>query len=369
MFNILIVCGTRPEIIKLAPVYLYLKEQSWANVVWLHTGQHDEMSKKILACFEITPDITLKREGKSLSEFSIGLRKQLDALLDKSRFDMTIVQGDTESAFIGALSSFYQRIPIAHVEAGLRTYDLERPFPEEGLRQMITRITSLNFAPTVGAENALIKEGVARNSIFLTGNTVIDAQQWIIKYHHITKKIMPGRQILVTMHRRENWGNEIEQACKAIAQLALSHDELEILFPVHLNPAVRDQVYPILGNLRNVRLTPPLDYLEMQQSIADSWLILTDSGGIQEEAPTFGIPVLVLRQETERPEAVKAGCAKIIGTHQSAIVEAVEILLKDPMAYKAMQAKQNPFGDGQASERISESIHSYLLRNKGQQKI
>jgi len=369
MFNILIICGTRPEIIKLAPVYLYLQSQPWANVSWLHTGQHDEMSQKILACFEITPDITLKREGTNLSDFSIGLRRQLDQVLESTKFDMTIVQGDTESAFVGALSSFYQRIPIAHVEAGLRTYDLDRPFPEEGLRQMITRITSLNFAPTVGAKNALTQEGIAPDLIYLTGNTVIDAQQWIIAHHHIKEKITKGKQILVTMHRRENWGNEIEQACKAISQLALTHDDLEFLFPVHLNPAVKDQVYPILGSLKNVKLTAPLDYLEMQQSIADSWLILTDSGGIQEEAPTFGIPVLVLRKETERPEAVNAGCAKIIGTHQSAIVEAVEILLKDPPAYSAMQAKQNPFGDGHASERISQSIHSYLLRNKGQQKI
>ena len=364
MKNLLIICGTRPEIIKLAPVYLYLKQQSWANVLWLHTGQHDEMSKKILACFEITPDITLVREGTSLSEFSIGLRKQLDAVLEGSKFDMTIVQGDTESAFVGALASFYQRIPVAHVEAGLRTYDLTRPFPEEGLRQMITRITSLNFAPTKGAADALLKEAIPPELIYLTGNTVIDAQKWVIKHHHIHSQLGAKKQILVTMHRRENWGNEIEQACMAIAQLAKSHDDLEFLFPVHLNPTVKDQVFPILGNLNNVYLTEPLDYLEMQQAIANSWLVLTDSGGIQEEAPTFGVPVLVLRKETERPEAVNAGCAKIIGTNQSFIIESVEQLLNTPTAYAAMQAKSNPFGDGKASERIAELIYSHLEKGK-----
>ena len=365
MKTILIVCGTRPEIIKLAPVYLYLKKQAWANVLWLHTGQHDEMSKKILACFGITPDITLIREGTTLSEFSIGLRKQLDRVLEQSQYHMTIVQGDTESAFVGALSSFYQRIPVAHIEAGLRTYDLNRPFPEEGLRQMITRITALNFAPTQGAGDALLREGISPELIFLTGNTVIDAQKWIVDHHRIHTKLSSKKQILVTMHRRENWGNEIAQACHAIAHLSSSHEELEFLFPVHLNPTVKEQVFPILGKLTNVHLTEPLDYLEMQQALIDSWLVLTDSGGIQEEAPTFSVPVLVLRKETERPEAVNAGCAKIVGTEQSSIINAVEHLLQNPAAYKAMQSTQNPFGDGKASERISQTIHSYLQKNKG----
>jgi UDP-N-acetylglucosamine 2-epimerase (non-hydrolysing) len=362
MKTLLIVCGTRPEIIKLAPVYLYLKQQSWANVLWLHTGQHDEMSKKILACFGIAPDITLVREGTTLSEFSLGLRKQLDIVLEQTQSAMTIVQGDTESAFVGALASFYQRIPVAHVEAGLRTYDLSRPFPEEGLRQMITRITALNFAPTQGAADALLQEGIPPEFVYLTGNTVIDAQKWIIDHHQIHTKASNKKQILVTMHRRENWGNEIEQACKAIAHLASKYDELEFLFPVHLNPAVKDQVFPILGNLQNVHLTEPLDYLDMQQALANSWLTLTDSGGIQEEAPTFGLPVLVLRKETERPEAVNAGCAKIVGTHQSDIIHSVEFLLNTPKAYKDMQAKTNPFGDGKASERIAEVIHSHLQK-------
>ena len=365
MKTILIICGTRPEIIKLAPVYLFLKQQRWANVLWLHTGQHDEMSKKILACFGITPDIALVREGTSLASFSIGLRKQLDQVLGKTQCAMTIVQGDTESAFVGALASFYQRIPIAHIEAGLRTYDLNRPFPEEGLRQMITRITALNFAPTQGAADALLKEGIPTEHIYLTGNTVIDAQKWVIDHHHIHSKASTKKQILVTMHRRENWGNEIEQACRAIAQLSMNHEELEFLFPVHLNPTVKEQVFPILGNLSNVRLTAPLDYLEMQQALLDSWLVLTDSGGIQEEAPTFGVPVLVLRKETERPEAVNAGCAKIIGTEQFSIINAVEELLQNQSIYAGMQAKQNPFGDGKASERIAQAIHSYLDKEKG----
>jgi len=364
MPKILIVCGTRPEIIKLAPVYHYLKKQSWTDVLWLHTGQHDEMSKKILACFDISPDITLVREGESLSDFTIGLRRQLDKVLQELHCDMVIVQGDTESAFVGALAAFYQRIPVAHVEAGLRTYNLDRPFPEEGLRQMITRITALNFAPTPGAEAALLKEDIKPSTIVLTGNTVIDAQYWIIEHHHIQAQNLEHKQILITMHRRENWGDEIEQACHAIAHLARQHSEMQFLFPVHLNPLVKNQVYPILGDLNNVRLVAPLDYLEMQQAIANSWLILTDSGGIQEEAPTFGVPVLVLRKETERPEAINAGCAKIIGTDQSDIITEVEMLRNNPDLYSSMQAKQNPFGDGKASERIAYTIRQFQFKSQ-----
>ncbi len=358
--KILIVCGTRPEIIKLAPVYHFLRTQDWCDVAWLHTGQHQEMADQILTCFDITPDIVLSRAGSSLSEFSIGCRQQLDAVMESTRWSVVIVQGDTESAFLGGLSAFYQRIPVAHVEAGLRTYDLTRPFPEEGLRQMLSRITQFHFPPTEGGRVALIKEAIPEKNIFITGNTVVDAQKWVIKKYDIRKEITPGRNILVTMHRRENWGSDIEEACTAIASLAKKYSDLHVLFPVHLNPIVKKSVDPILGALPNVTLTDPLGYLEMQQAIANAWLILTDSGGIQEEAPTFHVPVLVLRKETERPEAVQAGCAKIIGTSGAAVIQEVTFLWESTQLYEAMKPMSNPFGDGCASERIGSVLKSHL---------
>ena len=358
--KILIACGTRPEIIKLAPVYHFLRAQAWCEVKWLHTGQHQEMAEQILACFDITPDIILSRAGSSLSEFSIGCRQQLDLVMESENWQAVIVQGDTESAFLGALSAFYQRVPIAHIEAGLRTYDLSRPFPEEGLRQMLSRIATFHFVPTISACEALAKEAIPADKIVITGNTVVDAQLWVIKKYGIQKEAIPGKNILVTMHRRENWGSDIEEACTAIATLARMNSDLNVLFPVHLNPIVKQSVDPILGHLPNVTLIDPLGYLEMQQAIANAWLILTDSGGIQEEAPTFHVPVLVLRMETERPEAVQAGCAKIIGTSGSRLIQEVTDLLASPDLYKSMKPVSNPFGDGFASERIGDTLKAEL---------
>ena len=358
--KILIVCGTRPEIIKLAPVYHFLCAQNWCEVTWLHTGQHQEMAEQILDCFDIVPDIVLTRAGSSLSEFSIGCRQQLDAVMESAKWSTVIVQGDTESAFLGGLAAFYQRIPVAHVEAGLRTYDLTRPFPEEGLRQMLSRITQFHFPPTEGGRLALIREAIPEKNIVITGNTVVDAQKWVIEKYQIHKEESPYQNILVTMHRRENWGSDIEEACTAIASLAKKYPNLHVLFPVHLNPVVKKSVDPILGGLPNVSLVNPLGYLEMQQAIANAWLILTDSGGIQEEAPTFQVPVLVLRKETERPEAVQAGCAKIIGTSGEAIIHEVESLLSNASLYEAMKPLSNPFGDGRASERIAQTLQAHL---------
>lgn len=358
--KILIVCGTRPEIIKLAPVYHFLCTQNWCKVTWLHTGQHQEMAEQILDCFDIVPDIVLTRAGSSLSEFSIGCRQQLDVVMESSKWSTVIVQGDTESAFLGGLSAFYQRIPVAHVEAGLRTYDLTRPFPEEGLRQMLSRITQFHFPPTEGGRLALIREAIPEKNIVITGNTVVDAQKWVIEKYQIHKEESQYKNILVTMHRRENWGSDIEEACTAIASLAKKHPHLHVLFPVHLNPVVKKSVDPILGSLPNVSLVNPLGYLEIQQAMANAWLILTDSGGIQEEAPTFQVPVLVLRKETERPEAVQAGCAKIIGTSGEAIIHEVESLLANAALYEAMKPLSNPFGDGRASERIAQTLQAHL---------
>ena len=360
MKHILLVSGTRPEIIKLAPVYHALCESGMASVQWLHTGQHGDMATQILDCFDILPDITLARGGDSLLEFSVGCRRQLDVVMTKTPWSLVIVQGDTESAFQGALAAFYNKVPLAHVEAGLRTYNLDRPFPEEGLRQMISRVTRFHFPPTERARIALQTEGVADEHIHLTGNTVIDAQQWTCAHRGVKRRLQGRGHLLVTVHRRENWGNDIAEICHAVADIALQQPDLQVLFPVHLNPVVQGPVHEILNSITNVKLTPPLDYTEMQQALADAWLVLTDSGGLQEEAPTFGVPVLVLREETERPEAIDAGCALLIGAGRSAIVREVSRLSKDTAAYVRMSQAGNPFGDGTASRRIVNVIAHHL---------
>lgn len=274
---------------------------------------------------------------------------------------MVIVQGDTESAFLGALAGFYNRVPVAHVEAGLRTYNLNRPFPEEALRQMLSRITTLHFAPTEGAQRALLAEGINPKAIHITGNTVIDAQQWVCASKGVKRRNSGQGHLLVTVHRRENWGSDVEEICHAIADIAQAQPEMEVLFPVHLNPVIQAPVHHILGGLSNVKLTAPLDYLEMQQALVDAWLVLTDSGGLQEEAPTFGVPLLVLRDETERPEAVSSGCAAVVGTQRQAIVGAVKRLMTDELAYKRMQQAGNPFGNGTASRQIIEQLADMLV--------
>jgi UDP-N-acetylglucosamine 2-epimerase (non-hydrolysing) len=358
-----IVCGTRPEIVKLAPVYHALRRHEELSVRWVHTGQHGSMAADMLRCFGIQPDMRLERSGSSLESFSVECRAQLDALLAQQRWDLCIVQGDTESAFLGALAAFYRRVPVAHVEAGLRTYNLERPFPEEGLRQMISRIATLHWAPTERARAALLREGIADAGILLTGNTVVDAQQWICERHGIRRQCKPADgHILVTAHRRENWGEEMEQTFHAVADLARLHADKRVLFPVHLNPVVRKPAHDILQGLDNVTLTAPLDYLGMQQALVDACLLLTDSGGLQEEAPTFGVPTLVLRHETERPEAVEAGCARLVGPNRDAIVREASRLLDDPLAAELMRKVVNPFGDGQAARRIAQAVMARLVQ-------
>ncbi|HMF99219.1 MAG TPA: UDP-N-acetylglucosamine 2-epimerase (non-hydrolyzing) [Vicinamibacterales bacterium] len=360
MKNILLVSGTRPEIIKLAPVYHVLRAASWARVNWLHTGQHGDMAQQILSCFDIVPDIALRRQGTTLSEFSVGCRWQLEAVMTRQPWSAVVVQGDTESAFLGALTAFYNRIPVAHVEAGLRTYNLQRPFPEEGLRQMIGRLARFHFAPTPRARAALLCEGIVDGDVSITGNTAVDAQKWSCRYKGVQRRTGGRGHLLVTVHRRESWGSQLAEICHAIADVAAVHPELDVVFPVHLNPLIHGPVHSILGRRPNVRLMAPLDYLAMQQALADAYLVLTDSGGLQEEAPTFGVPLLVLREETERPEAVEAGCARLVGTARHAIVAEVERLWHDEAAYRRMQRAGNPFGDGNASQRIVTTIERHL---------
>ena len=364
MQDILIVSGTRPEIIKLAPLYHCLRASGWARPHWLHTGQHGEMARQMLACFDIVPDISLERGGDGLCEFSTRCRGLLDQAMSNNAWSLAIVQGDTESTFLGALCGFYHHVPVAHIEAGLRTYDLERPFPEEGLRQMVSRIASFHFAPTEYAALALRKEAIAPERISVTGNTVIDAQHWVVQRYRIQRHVNGRGHLLVTAHRRENWGSDLRDICYAIADVAGHHPELQVLFPVHLNPVVSKPVHTILGELANVHLSPPLDYLDMQQALIDAWLVLTDSGGLQEEAPTFGVPLLVLRTETERPEAIEAGCARLAGTRRASIVNEIETLWSDAETYRSMAHAGNPFGDGMASVRVVAQLKEALAGNE-----
>ena len=360
-YDVLLISGTRPEIIKLSPVYHALRAAGWAKVAWLHTAQHGEMAEQIFDSFDLVPDIVLHRPGTSLLDFSLACREQLDKVMNERHWSLVIVQGDTESAFQGALAAFYNHVPLAHVEAGLRTYNLTRPFPEEGLRQMITRLARFQFAPTVRSRAALLAEGVPKEHIYLTGNTVVDALQWACAHHGVTRRAPGQGHLLVTVHRRENWGNDVAEICHAIADISSLYPKLDILFPVHLNPVIQVPVHAILGASTKVRLVPPLDYLEMQQAIADAWMVLSDSGGLQEEAPTFGVPVLVLRDETERPEAVEAGCAVIVGAQRRKIVDEVTRLAGDATAFAHMQRAGNPFGDGKASQHIVAALAQYFM--------
>jgi UDP-N-acetylglucosamine 2-epimerase (non-hydrolysing) len=357
-----IVCGTRPEIVKLAPVYHALRDAGWARIEWIHTGQHAAMADEMLSCFDVRPTARLERRSSSLEGFSLECRAQLDSLLRDRKLDLCVVQGDTESAFLGALSAFYARIPVAHVEAGLRTRNLARPFPEEGLRQMISRIAEVHFAPTHAAMQALCDEGIDRNRIVWTGNTVIDAQAWVALRHGVRRARGKSAEILVTMHRREHWGGEMEEVFRAVADIARNHPPLRVTFPVHLNPVVQEAAQRLLAGIPNVRLTPPLDYLEMQRALASALLVLTDSGGLQEEAPTYRVPVLVLRHETERPEGVAAGCARLVGPHRDRILAETQRLLGDEVSMRRMRSAKNPYGDGRAARRIVNHLAGQLLQ-------
>jgi UDP-N-acetylglucosamine 2-epimerase (non-hydrolysing) len=358
--RIAIVCGTRPEVIKLAPVYHALAAQPWAQVEWIHTGQHTDMAESIMDCFGITPTLRLARTGSRIEDFSVECRRQLDQAMQERGYRFCVVQGDTESAFLGALVAFYRRIPVGHVEAGLRTYNLDRPFPEEGLRQMISRIADLHFAPTRRAVDALRTEGIAPAKIEMTGNTVVDAQQWIRRRHAFDASDGSGKQILVTVHRREHWGQEMETIFKAVQGIASEHPDHDVLFPVHLNPIVRDAAHRLLSGLGNVRLVPPLDYLQMQRALSQARLVLTDSGGLQEEAPTYQVPVLVLRHETERPEAVEAGFAFVVGPDDARIRAHTRRLLQDTELRVRLRRQANPYGDGHAARRIAAGIAGHF---------
>ena len=370
--KILSVFGTRPEAVKMAPVIRELAQTPNIASRVCVTAQHRQMLDQVLNLFNIKPDydLDLMREDQSLAELSAAIFTQLDPILFDFKPDWVLVQGDTTTVAITALLAYYRRIRVGHVEAGLRTNDKWQPFPEEINRRVAGVIADLHFAPTEWTKQNLLREGVSEKAIAITGNPVIDALQFVAKRpepEEVTKLIHElgignresGKKlILVTAHRRENFGQPLEGICNALKELALRGD-VEIVYPVHLNPNVQEPVYRILKNVNHITLLPPLDYLPLVGLMKRSTLILTDSGGIQEEAPALGIPVLVLREVTERPEGIEAGTLKIVGTATQRIVEAARQLLEDESAYRAMARAANPFGDGHAAQNIVRVLLNY----------
>jgi UDP-N-acetylglucosamine 2-epimerase (non-hydrolysing) len=371
-----VIFGTRPEAIKLAPVILALRADSRLCCRVCVTAQHREMLDQVLKTFGIVPDIDLDlmRTNQTLSSFTSRAVEALDAYYSRDNPDLVLIQGDTTTVFCAALTAFYHHIPVGHVEAGLRTHNLYSPWPEELNRVLTTRLTALHFAPTETNRDNLVKEGVPVDCVFVTGNTVIDALFMALQKVRATAPEIPGLPgetvaswnndplILITGHRRENFGAGFESICRAIGELARLFPNAQFVYPVHLNPKVREPVMRILGSSRtgNIHLIDPLPYLPFVSLLARATLVLTDSGGLQEEAPSLGKPVLVMRDTTERPEAVVAGTVQLVGTDSEKIVHETSRLLTDATAYQAMSRAANPYGDGHASGRIVHACAEFL---------
>lgn len=365
MKKLLIAVGTRPEAIKMAPLIKELKKTEWAEVVVLATAQHRELLDQVNDFFEIKPDIDLNvmKKNQDLASLTADLITQASQILLTVKPDAVLVQGDTTTVMSVALASFYLNIPVGHVEAGLRTWDMRNPFPEELNRSIVAKLATWHFAPTEEAKNNLLKDGVGEAKVFLTGNTVIDALHFAVTRTDdslLIDKIGKKKMVLVTSHRRENFGKPLLEICQAIKKLALDNPKVMFLFPVHPNPNVRGIVYEELEGLSNVILDKPLDYPNFVTCMKRSYLILTDSGGVQEEAPALGKPVLVLRDETERPEAVELGVVKIVGPHRDRIVSEAQVLLDNQTSYTKMAKGVSPYGDGLASKRIVKILHESL---------
>lgn len=365
MKKILCVVGTRPEAIKMAPVILALKKEPWANVRVLATAQHRHMLDQVLSFFDIEPDIDLDimRPNQALTTLTARLLLELDDVLLTEKPDVVLVQGDTTTVMTVALACFYHRIAIGHVEAGLRTWDMQNPFPEEANRVITGRLARWHFAPTEGSRQNLLREGVEDKDIIVTGNTVIDALLMTA-----AKDLELGialdvekRLILITSHRRENFGEPFRHICRALHTLASCNPDVQFLYPVHPNPNVKDVAHEILGNCANIHLCQPLDYAPFIAAMKKAYFIISDSGGVQEEAPALGKPVLVLREETERPEAVEQGVVKLVGSDYEMIVKEAQKLLDDELAYKSMARGISPYGDGLGAERIVRILHESLL--------
>ncbi|WP_027307902.1 non-hydrolyzing UDP-N-acetylglucosamine 2-epimerase [Caloramator sp. ALD01] len=369
MLKVMTIFGTRPEAIKMAPLVKELEKRENIKSIVCVTAQHRQMLDQVLDLFEIKPDydLNIMKDRQTLTSITTGVLEGLDELFKEVKPDIVLVHGDTTTTFAGSLAAFYNKIKIGHVEAGLRTFDKYFPFPEEINRKLTGALSDIHFAPTPTSKQNLLNEGVKEESIFITGNTVIDALEETVSDEYVFENEVLNnidftnkKVIMVTAHRRENWGEPLQNICRAFKRIVENNDDVEIVYLVHLNPVVRETVYSILDGVEGVHLLPPLDTKETHNLMNRCYMVMTDSGGLQEEAPHLGKPVLVLRDVTERPEAVEAGTVKVIGTDEENVYKEAEILIKDQRAYKAMANAVNPYGDGQASRRIVDAILYYF---------
>ncbi len=363
--KVMTVFGTRPEAIKMAPLVKELESRPEVESIVTVTAQHREMLDQVLKIFDIQPDydLNIMKSRQTLTDITLRAVDGIDGVIKEAQPDIVLVHGDTSTTFAGALAAFYNQVKIGHVEAGLRTYDKYSPFPEEMNRQLTGRMADLHFSPTVNNKQNLLKENVEEESIFITGNTVIDALKTTVSadYQFYTKEIeqvdFTKKVIVVTAHRRENLGEPLQNICSALKEIAEKYsDEVQIIYPMHMNPAVRETAVGILGGLSNVFLIEPVDVAELHNLMDRAYMVMTDSGGLQEEAPSLGKPVLVLRNETERPEAVKAGTVKIAGVCKQDILDLAIDLIENKESYDQMAKAVNPYGDGTASKRTVDAI-------------
>lgn len=371
--TIMLIFGTRPEAIKMAPVYHVLSSVQAFNVKVCITAQHREMLDQMLALFHIKPDIDLDlmKANQNLFDLTANTLLALNRVFDDDKPDMVLVHGDTTTSFVASLACYYAKIDCAHVEAGLRTHDLYAPFPEEANRLLTARLAKLHFSPTLTAKKNLLQEGVSPDSIFVTGNTVIDALLWVkqrlvwqkewVSLYQSASSVVKAKKpfILVTGHRRENFGERLQEICQGIARIAETYSDWHIIYPVHLNPKVKKPVHELLAAYENVHLIDPLEYAPFIYLMTQSSIVLTDSGGIQEEAPALGKPVLVMRDKTERPEAVAAGTVSLVGANADKIFHSVSALINDEVLYRRMSEAINPYGEGHAAEKIVEALKTY----------
>ncbi len=365
MKKIFIVFGTRPEAIKMCPVIKELKTRSNFETIVCVTGQHRQMLDQVLETFEIEPDydLSIMLPNQTLFDITTNILNKIKSVLETERPDVVLVHGDTSTTFVSALASFYLQIPVGHVEAGLRTYDIFAPYPEEFNRQAVGIISKFNFAPTEKAKQNLLNEGKNPRSIYVTGNTVIDALKTTVTndYTHQELEWAKGsRLIFITAHRRENLGEPMCNMFRAIRRVMEEHKDLKALYPIHMNPLVREAADKELGDFDRIHLIDPIEVIDCHNIMARSFLILTDSGGIQEEAPSLGKPVLVMRDKTERPEGITAGTLRLVGTNEETIYKNFKELITNPSAYERMSKASNPYGDGQASERIANILSEKL---------
>lgn len=363
--KILTIFGTRPEAIKMCPLVLQLKKTPQITCCVCLTGQHREMLQQVMDVFKVQADYNLDimKQNQTLSSITISILTALEPILQREKPDMILVHGDTTTSYVAALVGFYNNIPIGHVEAGLRTYQMHAPYPEEFNRQSVDLMADLYFAPTEMAKQNLLKEGKKRERIFVTGNTVIDALSTTIRKDYENENLTwasDAKLILLTAHRRENIGNPMREMFCAVRRIMREFPDVKIIYPIHKNPKVREVAEEIFGKESNIRLIEPLDVVDFHNFMARSSFILTDSGGIQEEAPALGKPVLVMRNTTERPEGIKAGTLKLVGTQEENIYKNIKQLLIDSKEYEAMSKAINPYGDGHASERIVQAILDFF---------